>query len=115
MLERSGGVLRLHGLVKGDPNAAMVAIDDTFGAAGVSITDVHLFSGVQVTLHFEGPSESVVPLVAGLAEAGVELDEPSRAAAVEASRLDRAAVGTLVVVLLRGDPDLRREVPAVPG
>ena len=115
MLDRSGGMLRLHGLVKGDPDAAMVAVDDAFGAAGVSITDVHFFSGVQVTLHFEGPPEHVAPLVAGLAEAGVELDRGSLDAAAEASSLDRPVAGTLVVVLLRGDPDLRREVPAVPG
>ena|GEM_PF-2951160 len=115
MLERSGGLLLLRGLVRGEPNAAMVAIDDAFGAVRVSITDVRFFSGLQVTLSFEGPSEAVEPLLAGLTNAGVELDEPSRRGAEEASQLERPVAGMLVVVFLQGDPNLRHEVPAVPG
>lgn len=115
VLERSGGLLLLRGLVRGEPNAAMVAIDDVFGAVRVSITDVRFFSGLQATLSFEGPSEAMQPLLAGLTSAGVELDEPSRLGAEEASQLERPVAGMLVVVFLQGDPNLRHDVPAVPG
>jgi hypothetical protein len=43
------------------------------------------------------------------------LDEASLAALAEARALDHALPGTLAVTFAHGDPDVRRDVPSVPG
>jgi len=114
-LERWGGLLVLQGIAKGDPNETINAVDDAFGEARASILDVHFFSGVQVSFAFEVGASEVEKLAAGLARAGVALDEQSLGAIGEASKLDRAVNGTLSITLVHGDPDLRHEIPKVPG
>ncbi len=114
-LERWGGLLVLQGVAKGDPNETINAVDDAFGEARASILDVHFFSGVQVTFHFEVDASGVEALAAGLARAGVVLDEGSLGAIGEASKLERVVSGTLAITLAHGDPDLRHEIPKVPG
>lgn len=114
-LERWGGLLVLQGVAKGDPNETINAVDDAFGEAHASILDVHFFSGVHVSFSFEVDASDVATLAAGLARAGVLLDEDSLGAIGEASKLDRAVTGTLAITLVHGDPDLRHEIPKVPG
>jgi hypothetical protein len=125
-VERWVGQLRLEGVARGDPNATTARIDDAFGDARASITDVHFFAGVRTVLTFSATREELALLVAGLERAGVELDAPSRAAieaalaappprAEESSEQKQDFEGTLAVTFLHGDPDQKHEVPAVPG
>lgn len=114
-LDRWAGLLVLTGISKGDPGETLVAVDDAFGEARVSITDVHFFSGVHVSFKFVVAPGDVPALAAGLANAGVELDEASHAGLAEAAQLDREVEGTLALTLAHGDPDQRHEIPKVPG
>lgn len=114
-LERWNGLLVLQGIAKGDPNDTVNAVDDAFGEARASILDVHFFSGVLVSFSFEVEGSAVETLGAALGRAGLVLDEDSLGAMREASKLDRAVTGTLAVTLAHGDPDIRHEVPKVPG
>ncbi|MBX7196273.1 MAG: hypothetical protein K1X94_29725 [Sandaracinaceae bacterium] len=114
-LERWGGRLVLQGIAKGDPNETINAVDDAFGEARASILDVHFFSGVQVTFHFEVHTSSLETLAGGLARAGVVLDREGLEAMHEGASLDRTLYGSLAITLVHGDPDLRHEVPKVPG
>lgn len=107
--------LRLVGVAPGDRNAATARIDAAFDEAGAHITDVHFFSGIQTTFTFEVPSTRVAALAAALERAGIALDARSRAAAGKAAGGAVEVEGTLAVMFPQGDPDLRREVPAVPG
>ncbi len=114
-LERWNGLLVLQGIAKGDPNDTINAVDDAFGEARASILDVHFFSGVLVSFSFEVEGSHVETLAGALVRAGVTLDDDSLGAMREASTLDRAISGTLAITLAHGDPDLRHEVPKVPG
>ena len=114
-LERSGGLLVLQGIAKGEPNETLNAIDDGFGRARASILDVHFFSGLHVSFSFEIHGADVATLADALAGAAVVLDEASLAALAEARALDHALPGTLAVTFAHGDPDVRRDVPSVPG
>jgi hypothetical protein len=102
--------------MRGDRVAATARVRDVFGEAGAWITDVHFFSGVQTAFAFEVAADHLAALEAALNRAGVSLDETSRerlAAAVEGATGE--VEGTLAVTFAEGDPDLRHEVPAVPG
>jgi hypothetical protein len=114
-LDRWGGLLVLQGIAKGDPNETMNAIDDAFGEARASILDVHFFSGVHVSFSFEVHGSDVSTLGEALGRAGVALDETSLGALGEAKELDRAITGTLAVTFAHGDPNVRHEIPKVPG
>lgn len=117
-LDRHARQLRLVGIGRGDPDATIARVDDALGAARACILDVHFFAGVQTVLSFEVPRSLLPALARGLSQAGVELDEASRVA-LEARAQDgepsESVEGTLAITLAHGDPDLRHEVPAVPG
>ena len=115
LLDRWGGLLVLQGIAKGEPNETMNAIDDAFGEARASILDVHFFSGVHVSFAFEVHGSDVATLGDALARARVVLDEDSLGALQEAKELDRAIQGTLAVTFAQGDPNVRHEIPKVPG
>lgn len=66
---------------------------------------------MHVTFHFEVHTSSLETLATGLARAGVVLDREGLEAMREGASLD----GTLAITLVHGDPDLRQEVPKVPG
>lgn len=115
MSESAGSLLRLNAVARGDRDETTARVRDAFGGAGAWIVDVHFFSGVQTTFAFEIRSECVVSLERALRVAGLVFDEPS----LEALRRVRSAgqdlQGTLAVTFAHGDPDLKHEVPAVPG
>ena len=114
-LDRWGGLLVLQGIAKGDPNETMNAIDDAFGEARASILDVHFFSGVHVSFSFEVLGTDVSTLRTAIERAGIVLDETSLGALAEAATLDRSLNGTLAVTFAHGDPNVRHEIPKVPG
>ena len=114
-LERWAGRLTLQGVAKGEPGEAMNAIDDALGEARAAILDVHFFSGVQVAIHFEVEPSSVLLLEEALTRAGVVLDASCHEAIAAAAAFDRVIPGSLAVTFAHGDPDLRQEIPKVPG
>lgn len=109
-------VVRLAGVARGDRHAATARISEAMSEASATIVDVHLFSGVLTVLGFELPPESARGLENALVGAGLELDEASRRALTEvATSREERVEGTLAITFPDGDPDLRRDVPAVPG
>lgn len=119
--------LRLAAIAGGARSAATDRVNDAFSEAGVWITDVHFFSGLQTVFCFEASPARLPSLQGALQRAGISLDEASLAAVAAASPdesgLALAAAspeadevpGTLAVTFVQGDPDLRHEVPSVPG
>ncbi|MCA9608262.1 MAG: hypothetical protein KC619_21785 [Myxococcales bacterium] len=115
-LERWRGHLRLTALTRGDRVEATARVRDAFIEAGAFITDAHLFGGMQTTLGFEVEAHHLADLERALADAGVRLDADSVAQLHEAAAHARGELeGTLALVFVRGDPDIRHEVPSVPG
>lgn len=109
-------VVRLQGVARGDRHALTARISAAMSDASAVIVDVHLFSGVLTVLAFELAPEDAKGLADALHGAGLDLDEASRRVLTEVARSREERVeGTLAITFADGDPDLRREVPAVPG
>lgn len=107
--------LQLVGLAPGERVATTARVRDAFIEAGAFITDVHLFGGLQTTLGFEAGAHHLEALAEALARAGLHLDAPSLDALHAAARTPGEVRGTLAVVFVKGDPNLRHEIPSVPG
>lgn len=114
-LDRWETILRLEAVARGDRVVATARTSAAFDEVGASIVDVKFFSGVRTVLNFEVEPASISALMAALEGAGLELNDVSRARAEAAARADGEIVGTLAITFAEGDPDLVREVPAVPG
>jgi hypothetical protein len=112
----SGGVLRLSAVTRGERSEATARVSDAIGEAGAWITDVHFFSGIQTTFAFEITADRLAALEAALLRAKVSLDRLSRERlAGAAADTPEEVQGTLAVTFAEGDPDLKHEVPTVPG
>lgn len=108
-------VVRLQGVARGDRHALTARISAAMSDASAVIVDVHLFSGVLTVLAFELAPEDAKGLADALHGAGLDLDAKSRQALTEVASSRQRVEGTLAITFADGDPDLRREVPAVPG
>jgi hypothetical protein len=108
---------QLKGIAREERDLATVRVRDAFGVAGAWLTDVHFFSGISTVFSFEVAGADAPRLLDALRDAGLDVDprgaDALRAAA--AARGDEEVQGTLAVTFAHGDPDLKHEVPAVPG
>jgi hypothetical protein len=106
----------LEAFASGDRDAAIASIRDAVGAAGW-LLDARPFSGLVMCFQLELRAESAAAFLANLRAAEVRLSAASeqelRAGAAAASGGDVPIV--LAVRFRAGDPDLRHEVPSVPG
>jgi hypothetical protein len=109
--------LQLKGITHGGRDEMTLRIRDAFGVAGAWITDVHFFSGVYTVFTFEVACVDARALASALVATGLALDEPGRAALEAAATAagEGDVAGTLAVTFAEGDPDMTRDVPAVPG
>lgn len=115
--------LRVNALTRADRHATIPALRDAVGASGGWITDARFFSNTSVCLNFEMTARHVPEFRAALAGLRLSLSDESLRALDELS-LDAAAgggaaeaevVGTLQVTFIHDEPDLRIEVPPIPG
>lgn len=103
----------LRGLTRVERLTAMTRLEEAVGRADGWLLDFHLFSNLAAAFHLEVPSRRFPQLLVALEEAGFSLDppEPGPRAGEEPGEL---AV-TLQITFLHDEPDLRREIPAIPG
>lgn len=110
------GFVQLSGVAAGDRTTATERIRDALSEVGAWITDVHFFSGIQTVLAFDVEAAALAALAGALERAGLALDESSRKTLAQAAAGAKAEVhGTLAITFVHGDPDLKHEVPSVPG
>ena len=116
--------LSLSAFTRIERGDATARVRDALSDSGAAIQDARFFSNVALSLTFELPAEAISVLHAALVATGVRLAEESVAvlaeAALAASTLPREGrsgdvTGTLMLTFLHDEPDLEREVPAVPG
>ena len=92
-------------------------------ASGAWVVDVRLFSNVSVCFNFEIPSSHTAQLREALAATGLHLtkeSDDSFASLLEhesdADDLQESDIaGTLQITFIHNEPDLRIEVPQIPG
>ncbi len=116
--------LRINGLTREDRHRVIPLLRDAVAASGGWITDFKFFSNHSVCINFETTAGKVRALRAALASLGLRLTDESMAALAaysdtespDASRAaDAEVIGTLQVSFIHDQPDLRIEVPPIPG
>lgn len=112
-------MLMLAAVTSANRHAVMADIDDAAVACGGWIEGHALFSNIMTTFRFVVPAGRLGDFAARINEAGVHLDSASLSA-VSKNTGARVAPqvelrGSLAVTFIHDEPDLRREVPAVPG
>lgn len=106
-------IVMLSAVTRVERKAATSFVFDTVNRLGGWIDDVHMYSNLMNTIRFTLPAGAFADLVAAL-EAEAILVEPS---ASLGDLRDPAAerMGTLQLTFIHDEPDLKRDVPSVPG
>ena len=104
-------IIHLSAITKQERNAATTLVMDTIVAQGGWVEDVHLYSNIMTTVNFVMPSKKIAELVAALNARGIHAE----GAAPETSNEDIETRSSLQITFIHNEPDLKREIPQVPG
>lgn len=113
--------LRINGLTTADRNETISRAREAITQSGGWITDFKLFSNVSLCINFELPPGHVSELCARLEAMSLHLSRESidQMAGYASPPPEKAGVkeivGTLQILFIHNEPDLRIEVPAIPG
>ena len=109
----------LAGVTRRNRHEVMSEINDAVSAAGGWIVAHRLFSNIATTFQFALAADRFGDWQARIAMSGVSLDDDSKAAIAALQSLTSAAddeiQASLNVTFIHDEPDLRREIPSVPG
>ncbi|OCW57552.1 hypothetical protein AWJ14_01655 [Hoeflea olei] len=111
-------MLMLSAVTRANRHGVMREIDDAAVSCGGWIEGHTLFSNVAATFRFVLPAGGLEAFAARIAAAGLQLDGAGLAALskrVASAAADDELPGALAVTFVHDEPDLRREIPAVPG
>ena len=103
----------LQGLTRVERLTALTRLEEAIGRVDGWLLDFHLFSNLAAAFHLEVPSRRFPQLLIALEEAGFTLDPPKAGPSPGEEPGDLAV--TLQITFLHDEPDLRREIPAIPG
>ena len=111
--------LMISGVTKAERHNVTSEVNNAVSAAGGWIIDHTLFSNIAITLRFSLPSQRLDEWRRRVVAAGVRLDEDSlakvRALMEKAAPRPADLTVSFNVTFIHDEPDLRREIPAVPG
>lgn len=122
-----GLFLRLNAVTRDERIRMTGVAREAITSADGWITDFHLFSNVSICINFEIPAARVGRLRDALAATRLRLSEESaaalaefdadsaRGASAEPTAAEEEVSGTLQITFVHDEPDLRREVPHIPG
>ena len=106
-------VFHLNAVTKQERNAATAAVMDTIMAQDGWVEDVHLFSNIMTTVNFAMPANKIAGFVAALNGHGIHADGAAPDSLKSAG--DTEARCSLQLTFIHNEPDLKREIPHVPG
>lgn len=111
--------LLLEGVTKQNRHAVTIAIRDAISAAGGWISSENLFSNLATSIHCFMPPAGLAILKEAISSNDVMLDDNSHerllaGIAKEHPDIDEMPV-SLNITFSHNEPDLKREIPAVPG
>ena len=119
--------LRLNGFTRDERHEMIARVQRAFAESNGSIIDFKMFSNVSLNILFELPARRIGELANALSATGLRLSAESRELLVdwqkrygEDATADSAFVqtevaGSLQITFLHHEPDLRLEVPPIPG
>ncbi len=99
-------------------------VKEAIQQGGGDILDFHMFSNTAICINFEVSLENIEKLRSSLMATGLRLNPESRdllagccnqLAKVEESAKATEVSGALNITFIHSDPDLRIEVPPIPG
>jgi hypothetical protein len=110
--------LRLDGFTKADRIQMTDRVSEAINSAGAWITDFHQYSNLLICINFQVAIADLGRLATTLQETGLHLSQESlkQLTSVRDSTLSEKELGgTLQITFVHHEPDLLRDVPAVPG
>lgn len=112
--------LRLDGFTKAERIRMTDDVSEAINQAGAWITDFHQYSNILICINFQVPVVKLEKLAAMLQETGLQLSQESLEQLRSAhdsmpKALELELVGTLQITFVHNEPDLLRDIPAVPG
>ena len=109
--------LRLRGTTRIQRNVAAHEVGKAVAGMGGVIVGHTAYSSISLAVRFELPAKWVDHLSGELAGCGIRLDDDSEAAlrGFSPASDDSELVASLYLRFVHDEPDLRREVPPVPG
>jgi len=110
--------LQLSGFTTAERLGMTNRASEAISQAGGWITDFHQYSNISLCINFEVPTTDMEKLARKIQETGLKLSEESLEQLTSTENFmpsqDELA-GTLQITFVHNEPDLYREVPAVPG
>jgi hypothetical protein len=106
-------IVMLTAVTRVERKAATSFVFDTVNRLGGWIDDVHMYSNLMNTIRLTLPAGAFVALIAALEEGGIAVDPPQGLGEIRDPLVERMA--TLQLTFIHDEPDLKREVPSVPG
>lgn len=109
--------LQLNGYTKAERIQMTDRVSEAISQSGAWITDFQLFSNISICINFQVPNTCLGNLAAKLQETGVHLNQESldQLTPTDAPLKEEDLSGTLQITFIHNEPDLLRDVPAVPG
>lgn len=111
--------LMISGVTSADRHQATADVNDAISASGGWVLDHTLFSNVAITIQFSMPSPKLGEFEDRVLAASVKLDDDSfgkmRAMQEKHAAMPADITASLSITFIHNEPDLRREIPAVPG
>lgn len=106
-------ILMLNAVTRRERKDATSFVFDTVNGLGGWIDDVQMYSNLMNTIRLTLAAGAYPALIAALREGGIAVDEPAEDLAGTDSAVERMA--TLQITFIHDEPDMKRDVPAVPG
>ncbi len=106
-------IVMLSAVTRIERKAATSFVFDTVNRLGGWIDDVHMYSNLMNTIRFTLPAGAYADLVAALEAEAILVEPPARLGDMRDPAAER--MGTLQLTFIHDEPDLKREVPSVPG
>jgi hypothetical protein len=101
---------RINAVTQANRYEATTIAEEVLASLGGFILDHHLYSNVSTVLNVELQLDRIDELVDHLAKRGFTVSSSKH---IESRA--QAAQGTLQITFVHDEPDIRHEVPAVPG
>jgi len=109
--------LRLDGFTREERIGMTNRVSEAINQAGAWITDFHQYSNILICINFQVSIANLDNLAATLQQTGLQLSQESleQLEPQDSAMKDQELVGTLQITFIHNEPDLLRDIPAVPG
>ena len=108
-------LLLLTAATRRERNGATGFVFDSILALGGWVDDVNMYSNMMTAVRFTLSENKLDALLTLLAGQGISVDPSANSTETPKEARDKERAFSLQISFLRNEPDLRRDVPAVPG